>query len=81
MQKIEIPTLSTQTHALIQTNIPLHDKNWFATGGPATYFSAPTNMQMSFNNRIQFANDHHCQFLCLAKVPIFLSVMMVLMDW
>ncbi len=30
---------------LIQANIPLHDKNWFKTGGPARYFVAPTTAE------------------------------------
>lgn len=30
---------------LIQNNIPLNDKNWFRTGGPATYFCEPTTAQ------------------------------------
>lgn len=39
---------------LIQTNIPLHDKNWFATGGPAKFFAQPTTSQ-EFQEAIQFA--------------------------
>lgn len=66
MQKIEIPTLSTQTHALIQTNVPLHDKNWFATGGPAKYFSAPTTAD-EFQQSIQFANDHQLSIFVLGQ--------------
>jgi len=30
---------------MIKKNIPLNDKNWFATGGPAKLFAEPTNQQ------------------------------------
>lgn len=49
-------------HSLIQENIPLHNKNWFATGGPARYFAEPTTAQ-EFQQALLFAQQH--------KLPIF----------
>ena len=47
---------------LIQNNIPLHDKNWFQTGGPAKYYCQPTTAQ-EFQEAVQFATSK--------KLPIF----------
>lgn len=47
---------------LIQKNIPLHDKNWFQTGGPAKYYCRPTTAQ-EFQEAVQFAHAH--------KLPMF----------
>lgn len=44
--------------SLIQTNVPLHDKNWFATGGPARYFAQPTTAQ-EFNHALIFAHKNN----------------------
>ena len=33
----------TATQSFIQTNVPLADKNWFKTGGPATWYCEPTS--------------------------------------
>jgi len=49
--------------SLIQTNIPLHDKNWFATGGAARYFAEPTNAD-EFQQSITFAQEN--------QLPIFI---------
>lgn len=48
---------------LIQTNISLQDKNWFATGGSARYFAEPINAQ-EFQAALQFAHEH--------KLPVFM---------
>lgn len=50
-------------NALIQTSIPLHDKNWFKTGGSARFFSEPQTAQ-EFIATLEFANTN-----CL---PIFM---------
>lgn len=42
---------------IIQTNIPLHDKNWFETGGPARYFCQPL-MPQDFQQALQFAHTN-----------------------
>jgi len=43
--------------AFIQTNIPLHDKNWFGTGGAAHYFCEPKTPQ-EFSTALAFAHQH-----------------------
>lgn len=48
---------------IIQTNVPLKDKNWFNTGGLARYFAAPKT-QEEFSQAIAFANNH--------QLPIFI---------
>jgi UDP-N-acetylmuramate dehydrogenase len=53
-------------HPLIQTNIPLHDKNWFATGGPAKFFAQPTTSQ-EFQEAIQFAQINELPIFVLGK--------------
>lgn len=51
---------------LIQTNIPLHDKNWFATGGPAKFFAQPTSTQ-EFAQAIQYAHINSLPIFILGK--------------
>lgn len=51
---------------LIQTNIPLHDKNWFATGGPAKFFAQPTNAEQ-FSQALQFAQANSLAVFILGK--------------
>lgn len=43
---------------LIQQNVPLHDKNWFGTGGAAAYFAAPENAEQ-FQEAILFAGEQN----------------------
>lgn len=47
----------------IQQNVPLKDKNWFKTGGPARYFAAPTT-SLEFQSALSFASQ--------LELPIFL---------
>ncbi len=47
---------------LIQKNISLADKNWFATGGPARFYAEPTTTQ-AFQDALEFANKH--------QLPVF----------
>jgi UDP-N-acetylmuramate dehydrogenase len=42
---------------LIVRQMPLHDKNWFATGGAAEYYAAPKNAS-EFQEVIRFAQAH-----------------------
>jgi UDP-N-acetylmuramate dehydrogenase len=51
-----IPTNSLNA-SLIQTDIPLHDKNWFATGGHARYFAQPTTGK-EFQEALEFAHKN-----------------------
>lgn len=41
----------------IQSNVPLSDKNWFQTGGPAKLFAAPTTAQ-EFQLALSYAHAH-----------------------
>lgn len=52
--------------ALIQNNIPLHDKNWFATGGPAKFFAQPTSAA-EFQQALTFAHQNALAIFILGK--------------
>ncbi len=49
---------------LIKTNIPLADKNWFKTGGPAKYFCEPKTAQ-EFQEAILFAKNNNLELFVL----------------
>lgn len=49
--------------ALIQQQIPLADKNWFRTGGPARYFAEPTTAA-EFQEALAFAREQ--------QLPVFI---------
>jgi UDP-N-acetylmuramate dehydrogenase len=51
---------------LIQQNIPLADKNWFGTGGPARYFAEPTN-EIEFQEAILFAQKNTLEIFILGQ--------------
>jgi len=42
--------------SLIQTNVPLHDKNWFRTGGPAAFYAEPTT-EVEFAQAVTWAHS------------------------
>ena len=48
---------ATPHHQLIQTNVSLHDKTFFRTGGPAAYFIEPTTFD-ELQYAIAFAHEH-----------------------
>lgn len=50
----------------IQENIPLNDKNWFKTGGPARYFCEPQNAQ-DFNKAFSFAKENNLEIFVLGE--------------
>lgn len=56
----------TQNTNLIQTQIPLQDKNWFATGGPAKFFAQPTSIQ-EFAQAISYAHANSLPIFILGK--------------
>ena len=60
LNQIIIPTAY---HSLIQTNVPLADKNWFGTGGNARYYAAPQTAE-EFSVAIKFAHEYN--------LPIFI---------
>ncbi|MCK4499271.1 FAD-binding protein [Candidatus Babeliales bacterium] len=44
-------------NGIIEQDIPLHDKNWFKTGGNARFFSQPTSTK-DFQVSLQFAQNN-----------------------
>lgn len=52
--------------SLIQSNVPLNDKNWFQTGGPAKYFCEPSN-PLEFTQALQFARQHKLNVFILGS--------------
>lgn len=51
---------------MIKKNIPLHDKNWFKTGGPARYFAEPKNSQ-EFIDCLEFAEKNNLDLFILGS--------------
>jgi len=56
----------THTPLLIQTNVPLADKNWFKTGGAARFFCEPTT-PLEFQQALQFANSNNLEIFVLGE--------------
>ena len=52
--------------SFIQTNIPLHDKNWFQTGGPARYYCEPTSSQ-EFQHALTCAQNNNLDIFILGQ--------------
>jgi UDP-N-acetylmuramate dehydrogenase len=52
--------------ALIQTNIPLKEKNWFKTGGAAKFYCEPTN-KLEFQQAILFAKENNLEIFLLGE--------------
>lgn len=51
---------------LIETQVPLADKNWFRTGGPAAYFCEPACAQ-ELQDAVKFAREHARPITLLGK--------------
>ncbi len=51
---------------LIQTDIPLRDKNWFKTGGPAKFYCQPTNAA-EFQQALHFAQEKKLEVFVLGS--------------
>src|SRR4030095_7596902 len=51
---------------LIQTNIPLADKNWFGTGGAARFYCEPTTIS-EFQEAILYTNIHNLDIFILGQ--------------
>src|SRR6266404_1458709 len=65
MQKAPVHT-TTNPSLLMQTNIPLADKNWFKTGGPARFYCEPTTTEQ-FQEAIIYANTHNVSIFILGQ--------------
>lgn len=50
----------------IETNVPLADKNWFQTGGPARYYCEPTTAN-EFAQAISFAHHENLETFVLGQ--------------
>jgi UDP-N-acetylmuramate dehydrogenase len=50
----------------IQENVPLADKNWFKTGGPARYFCEPETAS-DFQQALGFAKEHNLKMFFLGE--------------
>lgn len=48
----------------IKKNVPLHDKNWFQTGGPAKFYAEPTT-ELEFQECINYANTNNIEIFVL----------------
>lgn len=58
--------LSKLANSLIQTNIPLKNKNWFETGGPTKYYAEPTT-ELEFQVALDFAKENKQEVFVLGK--------------
>lgn len=61
-------TVHEKNHSslLIQTNIPLADKNWFRTGGAAKFYCEPSNAHQ-FQEAITYATMHNLDVFILGQ--------------
>ncbi len=51
---------------VIQSNVPLADKNWFGTGGPAEFFAEPETSK-ELQEAVQFAHEESLPLTLLGK--------------
>jgi UDP-N-acetylmuramate dehydrogenase len=58
---------SNNPHSLIiQTNVPLADKNWFGTGGSARFYCEPATAEQ-FQEAIVYASTHNLEIFILGQ--------------
>src|SRR5438105_12262180 len=64
----KVPTEESTKHPslLITTNMPLADKNWFGTGGPARFYCEPQTAQQ-FQEAILYANASQLDIFILGQ--------------
>lgn len=58
--------LTVLNSLIIQTNVPLADKNWFNTGGSARFYCQPTTAEQ-FQEAIAYANTHNLEIFILGQ--------------
>ena len=58
--------MNVNNNIVISEHVPLHDKNWFATGGPARYFAAPTTAE-ELQEALAFAQKRDLELFILGK--------------
>ena len=67
MNKVPLsPHVLPMVENLIQLDVSLKDKNWFKTGGPAQFFSEPSN-QIEFQQVLHYANEHTLKVFILGQ--------------
>ena len=54
------------TNLEIQTQVPLRDKNWFKTGGPARYYCEPSD-EYQFQQALTYARDNALNIFMLGE--------------
>jgi UDP-N-acetylmuramate dehydrogenase len=54
------------SHMAIEENIPLADKNWFGTGGPARFFCEPRTA-LEFQEALTFARNNNLKIFMLGQ--------------
>jgi UDP-N-acetylmuramate dehydrogenase len=57
---------TTEVPSIITCNVPLYDKNWFCTGGPAKFYCAPTTIQ-EFQQALAWCNTQQCPLHILGQ--------------
>lgn len=66
MQKNIIQDQLNPSSLLIQTNVPLANKNWFGTGGAARFYCEPTTTEQ-FQEAIVYASLHNLEIFILGQ--------------
>lgn len=64
-----LESTSNKPHSIpkiIQCNVPLHDKTWFGTGGPARYYATPRSND-DFVQAMRFAHEHNLAIFTLGS--------------
>ena len=57
---------TSSTPSIISHNVPLHDKNWFCTGGNARFFCAPTTA-CEFQQALAWNQSEQCPLHILGQ--------------
>lgn len=64
--QVDLNQTITENHIVISNNIPLHDKNWFCTGGKAKYFCMPTT-ELEFQQALAWHIIQQCPLHILGQ--------------
>lgn len=66
LEKTQQESAHTSAESLIKTNIPLNNKTWFQTGGPAKFFAQPTTVT-EFQQALSFAHKNKQEIFVLGE--------------
>ncbi len=64
--KLSTSSSTTSMNHLIQTDVPLKEKNWFRTGGNARFFSEPKTIE-AFQQALTFARQNNLPIFILGE--------------